>query len=179
MNGKQKGSAYEREICKKLSLWISHGERDDLLWRSAMSGGRATIQAKKGKENKSQTGDISPIDKLGQSLTDRFIIECKFYNNLDIVSGIIKGKGVLWAFWRKLVKDSVAAGKKPMLIVKQNRLPTLMLTDQNGEIALSVQGYWFPHKAKVADISQWQCGMFLFDELIKQSRYIDGRRDPC
>ena len=46
--GKQKGGEYERTVCKKLSLWVSNGTRDDIFWRSAMSGGRATLQRKKG-----------------------------------------------------------------------------------------------------------------------------------
>ena len=32
--GKQKGSAFEREICKKLSLWFTENERDDIFFRS-------------------------------------------------------------------------------------------------------------------------------------------------
>ena len=42
--GKEKGSSFERLVCKRMSMWLSKGERDDLFWRSAMSGGRATVQ---------------------------------------------------------------------------------------------------------------------------------------
>ena len=32
-NSKQIGNSYEREVAKKLSLWITKNERDDILWR--------------------------------------------------------------------------------------------------------------------------------------------------
>ena len=75
--GKEKGSAYERAICKRLSLYVSKGKRDDLFWRSAMSGGRATLQAKKGKKAQAQAGDITSIAAEGNKLTSTFMIECK------------------------------------------------------------------------------------------------------
>ena len=36
-----KGSEFEREMCKCLSLWWTDSKRDDVFWRSAQSGGRA------------------------------------------------------------------------------------------------------------------------------------------
>ena len=77
VNGKQKGSEFERYICKTLSGWASYGKRDDLYWRSAMSGGRATVQFKKNIKNTSQVADISCIDSAGEFLTDLCCIECK------------------------------------------------------------------------------------------------------
>src|SRR5215216_6431446 len=38
-----KGPQWEREVCRALSLWVTNGERVDVFWRSAMSGGRATV----------------------------------------------------------------------------------------------------------------------------------------
>jgi hypothetical protein len=46
--GKQKGSQFERDVCRELSLWVSHGKQEDVYWRSAMSGGRSTVAALKG-----------------------------------------------------------------------------------------------------------------------------------
>src|SRR5215467_5249762 len=97
-SGKAKGSAFEREISKLMSLWISHGTRDDIFWRSSLSGGRATVQFKKGRENRSQIGDLSAIDPLGEWLISRFVTEIKSYKNLGIVSGIITCKGLLYGF---------------------------------------------------------------------------------
>lgn len=120
--GKRKGAGFEREICQKLSLWISEGKRKDVFWRSAMSGGRATIQFKKGEQNKSQTGDISCIDQIGQKLTDRFVIECKFYSNIHLES-LIYGKpksSSILEFWLKVSMQAADSNKHPLIIFKEN-----------------------------------------------------------
>ena len=62
-----KGSVFEREICKELSLWITSGERDDIFWRTAGSGGRATMRKKSGKTTANQEGDVCATDPIGQS----------------------------------------------------------------------------------------------------------------
>ena len=126
--GKQKGSGFEREICKKLSDWISGGERDDIFWRSAMSGGRATLQFKKGADNKSQVGDISSINKLGDKFTDHFVIECKFYKDIKIDSLVYRfpKKSSLLEFWNDLTKLCFKVNKHPIIIFKQNNKPVLL-----------------------------------------------------
>jgi len=67
-SGRNKGMQFERDICVKLSLWWSEGERDDIFWRSNASGGRATNRAKQGKSTPGQYGDISAIDPCGEPL---------------------------------------------------------------------------------------------------------------
>jgi hypothetical protein len=76
-NTKAKGGAYEREICKQLSLWWSHGKDDDIFWRTASSGGRATQRSKKGKTTFGNHGDIQASNPIGQPLIDRIAIEIK------------------------------------------------------------------------------------------------------
>lgn len=44
-----KGSVFEREICKALGRWWTDGERDDIFWRTAGSGARATCRLERGK----------------------------------------------------------------------------------------------------------------------------------
>jgi len=41
-----KGSSFEREICTILSKWWTNNERDDVFWRTAGSGARATTRSK-------------------------------------------------------------------------------------------------------------------------------------
>src|SRR6266436_6000325 len=97
--GKLKGGEWERQVCRKLSLWISEGQSDDLLWRSAMSGGRATIGLAKGIKRGSQAGDISAVTSLGEQFIGVFIVECKFYKDLQVLQGICKDTGLLYQFW--------------------------------------------------------------------------------
>lgn len=130
---KSKGSAFEREICVKLSLWISAGAHKDLFWRSAMSGGRATAQLRKGI-NIRQIGDIAAVALQGHVLTDTFYIECKFYKNLQIESFLIKNKGNLAKFWTTAVKQARRYKRLPMLIIKQNNSPIMVLTIKGSKI---------------------------------------------
>ncbi len=76
-NGHRKGSNFERLICKKLSLWWTGGERDDVFWRSSQSGGRATQRAKFGKKTYGSYGDIAAVDPMGEPLLKFFTIELK------------------------------------------------------------------------------------------------------
>src|SRR3972149_54775 len=127
-SGKSKGGSFERVVCQKLSKWISYGERDDIFWRSAMSGGRATVGMKRGITRTSQAGDITAIDSLGQKLTDKFVIECKFYRNIHLHSllfGIPKNNSI-YEFWITLYKNAQKLNKDMMLIIKQNGMPILL-----------------------------------------------------
>lgn len=126
--GKDKGSAFERVICRELSLLISKGTRTDLYWRSAMSGGRATLELRKDIVNQTQAGDISAIDILGHWLVRDYQIECKHYADLNFTSSFLSKTGRLYSFWNSTMTDSLRRDKAPMLIAKQNNRPTIMLT---------------------------------------------------
>ncbi|HWY34910.1 MAG TPA: hypothetical protein VNX68_09700 [Nitrosopumilaceae archaeon] len=127
MNGKAKGSQFERDVCKKLSLWISDGKNENLLWRSAMSGGRSTVMNKSGKTNKEQAGDISATGREGHDLIDKFYIECKNYKDLGIDRFLINESCKLGKFWNEACKAAYKNEKQPMLIVKQNFFPELAI----------------------------------------------------
>ena len=129
--GKQKGASFEREICVLLSSWISSGTQEDVFWRSAMSGGRATVAMKRGKRLTSQVGDISCIDPAGNRFIRAFAPECKFYANLDY-SGLLTGKGKLLSFWQEINKQASQHGKHPIMFARQNRLPTTVCLTHSG-----------------------------------------------
>jgi hypothetical protein len=130
--GKQKGSSFEREVCRDLSLWVSRQRSDDLFWRSAMSGGRATVRLKKGKKTAHQAGDICAVHPDGNILTDMFFIECKFYADLQAASLLFGGAGKIISFWQVCCQQAQAHGKLPMLILRQNRYPALIGLDKRG-----------------------------------------------
>lgn len=78
--GPTKGSTFEREICKKLSLWWTQDlktPRDDVFWRIGGSGGRAKNRGRKGKETYGQCGDICATDPIGDPLTKLITFELK------------------------------------------------------------------------------------------------------
>lgn len=75
--GKGKGSQFERDICRRLSHWWSENTRDDLFWRTAGSGARATSRGKKGKTTYGQSGDLAATDPAGFPLINLLTIELK------------------------------------------------------------------------------------------------------
>jgi hypothetical protein len=126
-SGKSKGSSFEREVCKDLSRWVSGGKHEDLFWRSAMSGGRATVGRKKGKSHKAHAGDITCTHARGHALTDYWCIECKFYRDLNIDLFMFDKGGNLDRFWKQAWDTARNHDKEPMLIAKQNFKPTIVV----------------------------------------------------
>lgn len=91
--GKAKGSSFERWVCKELSKWWD-GERDDIFWRTAGSGGRATSRSKRGQTTSGQYGDVQATDPSGEPLIKLCTIEIKRikrhknHSYFDLVDGI-------------------------------------------------------------------------------------------
>lgn len=130
--GKQKGASFEREVCVMLSRWLTNGAQEDVFWRSAMSGGRATVAHKKGgKRLASQVGDISCIHPVGNRFIEAFAPECKFYADLDY-QGLLTGKGKLLAFWAEINEQAGRYQKLPFLIARQNRMQANVCLDKAG-----------------------------------------------
>lgn len=140
-SGKRKGGAWERQTCKQLSLWLSGRKSETLFWRSAMSGGRATVMNKAGRVNQSQQGDISAVEPAGAPLIDAFVIECKSYQKLAIDRAVLQSSGLLKNFWRKLQKQAARCHKLPMLVAKQNQLEVILCLDDVGRRLLLEPGY--------------------------------------
>ena len=173
--GKSKGAAYERKVCERLSKWMTRGLRDDLYWRSAMSGGRATVKRKKGQKNETQLGDISAIDPLGEPLTRKFFCECKFYADLKLHGMYVQTvasnpMGGIAAFWEKAVQEATDNNRHPMLIAKQNNFPEIILLSLEGIDLLGLDGndLWhavFPQAAGGAV-------MLYFDTFLKHAKRL-------
>lgn len=99
-----KGSEFERDICKLLSLWWTDGERDDIFWRTAGSGARATQRAKRSQSTFGQYGDVQATDPMGQPLIDLCTIELK--------------RGYSKSTFADLIEDSQTANAKPCMYAK-------------------------------------------------------------
>lgn len=140
--GSAKGAAFERFVCKTLSRWLSHGKRDDLLWRTAMSGGRATLLAKRGISAIAQAGDICAIDGEGLALTQNFFIECKHRKDLAFRS-LLKDDvvGDLARFWGKCGEQARTHHLTPLMFVRENAFMDYVCMDHYGEhvLALSME----------------------------------------
>lgn len=136
--GKAKGSQFEREVCKLLSLWLSQGKVEDVLWRSAMSGGRSTVAHAKGKRLAAQAGDISAIHPLGNEFISKFMVECKTYHDLQYV-GLLSNRGHLVKFWLEAKHQARRYDKLPLLIAKQNQQPATVCLNRKGFALLGIE----------------------------------------
>lgn len=164
--GKQKGSAFEREICRALSRFIDPTSTDTFFWRSAMSGGRATIQQRKGIKNLTQLGDLTCIHEKGQWFTDMFVVECKHVANLDLVGSMFSGKGKLAKFWQKHCQISRDSHRAPLLIAKQNRVDILVVFDEVGTMKLeTVTGKQVPVIATTRMLNGEQAFICKFEDV--------------
>lgn len=121
--GTGKGSAFEREIAKKLSLWWTEGERDDVFWRTSQSGGRATTRFKSGKSTSGSGGDLTFIDEIGKPLIDYFLIELKrgYTKDIDVLSIIDNGNNkrlpMLLQFWEQAERDRELNNRAESLVI--------------------------------------------------------------
>lgn len=123
-----------------------------------MSGGRATVAHKRGESNR-QGGDICSVSPEGHALTDIFYIECKAYKDLQVDSFLIKGKGVLAGFWAEAVKKAAQHEREPVLIAKQNNVPTIVLTQVGSRF----------NKRPVAHLyEKAQCDLGLLDRILSE-----------
>jgi len=166
--GKAKGAEFEREICVMLSQWVTKGKREDLFWRSAMSGGRATVAKRRGSNLASQAGDISAVHRLGHVLTADFYFELKHVKDLGLTSFIVKSQGPLAKFWKTACKEARVYKKEPILIVRQNRLPALVVAkvgtvnmlhvDRMGK-GLAIVNNTVPHRFR-------HCEIWLLDDVL-------------
>lgn len=131
--GHGKGQEFERSVCKRLSLWVSNFEKEDLFWRSSISGARSTLAKKRGKAEgvESMAGDIVATHPLGHDFLKFFTVECKFYADIEIGKVVFIQGGTLLKMWAQ-AQDEVASGREPLLVVKQNFQPELVGVNSEG-----------------------------------------------
>jgi|SRR5262252_1389135 len=164
-SGKQKGGRFERDTCRALSLWVSDGKRDDIFWRSSMSGGRATIGLKTGRRRGAQAGDIGAIDGLAELLLRLFYIECKFHRDLNIGQGIIKNNGLLYGFWTTAVRDARNYNRHAMLVARQNNTPTLCIIPTNAMMTFDLDG-----DVALCHVTSWGATFFDFQSFLAYAK---------
>lgn len=134
-----KGGGFEWDVCRALSKWLTHGKDDGQLVRSRSSGAWATVRAKQKKSGiKTQLGDIAAAGPEAHENVNLFLsnwfVECKAYKDEPNLYALFrcedecKAKLVQW--WIKATEQAYEANhRSPMLIVKRNRQPILVVTE--------------------------------------------------
>jgi hypothetical protein len=152
-----KGGQFERDICRKLSLWWTEGKRDDVFWRSASSGAMATSRMRtKGKTTYGQHGDIQAVDPIGAPLLKLCCFELKRgygkWSPMDVLDAPPPRKGAkepvkqaVTKFIEQATESCDACGARwPVIIARRDaRREVIMVpTDMAEEMA----DYVFLHK---------------------------------
>jgi hypothetical protein len=138
-NPKAKGSNFENEIAKQLSLWVSNNNHKRIFMRSVISGAMYTNDSRNNENYLSEkhAGDITWNEKEGKELIDRFYIECKRYKEFNFINFIKNENYEFSKFWKKCIKESNELNKIPFMLVKPNYLGfTMLFTDIHGNNVL-------------------------------------------
>jgi hypothetical protein len=107
-----KGSAWERHMCGVLSKWFSCQKADDWLWRSSMSGGRATIRRRRGKKTMGHCGDVAGTCRQGERLTKVFAIELKRgYPRGHVANMLDRPNGCAQQLFEQFIQQAVEAAE--------------------------------------------------------------------
>lgn len=118
--GKAKGSQWERDFCKDLSLWWSDGKDKDIFWRTHSSGARKGISE--------ESGDVMSVKSCGNPFTNKCIIELKCTSAKDMLLNIINlgSKSIIMKWWFKLQNEAKLLDRIPLLIIKFSSRNTLV-----------------------------------------------------
>ncbi len=177
--GGKKGAAYERTIAVMFSLWISEGTREDLLWRTAMSGGRATVKRSRGKKAEAQAGDLGSIDPMADWFTSTFLMELKRYHSFEWHRDVAEPtsatsqkatKRPLEIFLHTMEEAKLAGRYAPMVILRGDRCPDLVMTTGKGYKKLCPKGVNLP---KCAIFPHHDCIVFRLDHMLSMVKYSE------
>jgi len=157
-----KGGNFESLIAKKLSLWITEGESDDVLEKNSGSGSKQTIRAKQNKDIRSSTGDIGIASGEGAEFCELFSIECKHYKSINLWSLITGAADGILTFWEQAKKNASLTGRHAILICRQNWRPILFVCLE--EISDILTSLGVERRLHCEDLH-----IFRFDDVIKTS----------
>lgn len=160
--GSHKGSSFERDFAKRLSLWYTKGERDDVFWRTSNSGGRAKARSKVGQHTHGQFGDIGATDPIGEPLLKIVTFELKRGYNKSTIHDVLDKedthKDQQFELWiEKAAGDAKLAGSQMWALVtkRDRRKEMIWWSNEHPKLA--------PPQIMLMTQYGWICGAFLED----------------
>lgn len=142
MGRSAKGSKYERDVCRQLSEWWSQGERDDIFWRTAASGGRATQRNKSKRRTFGQYGDIQAVDPIGSPFMRLVTLELKRgYSKSSFADAVDRSLLAAPQMWEDFVEQASTAAELSgtpfwMLVQKRDSREALVFFPRSFYVAL-------------------------------------------
>lgn len=131
-NKSYKGRVFEIQLAARLSLWWTDGERDDVLYHTHDSGGRATRRSRKGWVTAGSCGDICATDFTAQPLMDVVAIEAKRGYNQHTIAHLLDSPGKTVQEYEKWIEQAALAALNArsfswLLIVRRDyRIPIVI-----------------------------------------------------
>lgn len=132
--GKNKGNQFERDFCKRLSLWWSNGESDSVFWRTSNSGGRATVRSSKGQRTENQYDDVCAVEESGRDFMRLFTIELKRGYNRHSLQDLIDSPDPSKTVYGKWIAKVIDSQRKKgaefwMLAIKRDRREIIVISN--------------------------------------------------
>lgn len=127
--GKAKGSGYEGQIAKKLSVALAPLTFVRTQGSGARVGGKNfdTIGKMFGADAlKLFVGDVVPTNEKEAGVVFKFSVETKSYKTPDSFPGLVSGGANFFKWFEESVTDAVKINKEPMLICKWNHTPSFV-----------------------------------------------------
>ena len=136
--GHEKGAEFERQVGRQLSFWLTHDKRADLFTRNVLSGGSFTRRVASDDKAAGIPGDIMAKHPLAYSFLQTFLIECKHYADIGMLSFLLDLEGT--TFLAKTLHhaqlQAAQANVHFLVIAKQNRVaPLVIMSRRLGELA--------------------------------------------
>ena len=131
-NSKVLSGAFERAICRLLSMWWSLGKDDNVFYRTEGSGGRATKRARAGKGKQSRCGDVGLVEQTGKPFLDMFAVEIKKGYSKDTIQDLLDKPGVAaqtYETWLEQARESKqnSGSFSWMIIVRRKKRKSLVM----------------------------------------------------
>jgi hypothetical protein len=121
-----KGNWNEWETARAISNWLTDKADKTQLIRSVQSGGNIKLR----DAALYQVGDLAPNGPKGEVFRRHFGVECKNYQKDPEwwhAFTCAPGKWIVAQWWNKIVNECVPHRLSPLLIMKRNRCPTVVM----------------------------------------------------
>ena len=117
-----KGSGFERDLARRLSLWWTHGADDTVFWRVLGSGGRATRKTRTGKGTLHVSfGDLEATCPSSFAFTDQIMCEFKRGYGRWAITDVLDARVVKTQVWHQFMQQVIeswqASGRRWWIVI--------------------------------------------------------------
>lgn len=125
--GKRKGSAFERQVARMLSLWLTDGNDSVQLIRSVLSGGWGKRRVAGEDTAWRQVGDLASNGEAGERFRAKFAVECKKGYGVDFHDVWTRAPSLatLHGWWAKISEEARDANLTPLLVFRGDNKPLM------------------------------------------------------